>query len=520
VHADPGVYSAATNGEFLPVRMRNYVHVQGTGARQCVLRGNGTQTNVNVFYPTANCICGARNLREVLLDLNSTFTATYEEMFDGFTFEGGDVQVYADGEVNITVRISNCVFDMLDYSDAGVAGPTFGVLMVHVYDPSGYRPDPLNILNNTFIQGWTPSYDYTQMVVARPDAVAICDVNDPLCGYPFPDPNPTLRGLGKPSIQNNLIRFAAPVPRTALLGVNDSDTRVIVGNPTGPTNAFDPGTALSLDLSGSYCSQILGATPVPKVNPNPFSGGTDPGFVGEMLSSLFGQPLGVSRDWRILPDSVLVNAGSNPVHGVLQARNLTAYREPTLMPISSFDFDGEVYGNPRIVRVVDIGFDETSILVDCAGWANDSVNHFAGCALACSANNGQAVRAFVFPSGGIYSLFETRVPIPVPPPFSCPSGFYWAYTTMPGTIVPPITVAGFLPPWNLQWMNSALITNPIVNAPVAPVAGYVPPFDATAHAFGIAGMANTGTCGYMNEQAIFTPTGGTAVVSNVQSFTE
>jgi len=53
------------------------------------------------------------------------------------------------------------------------------------------------------------------------------------------DPNPTLRGVGNPNLQNNLVRCIAPSPRTALMGIDDSDTRAAVTTVTGPSNAFD-----------------------------------------------------------------------------------------------------------------------------------------------------------------------------------------------------------------------------------------------------------------------------------------
>src|SRR5262245_28817160 len=97
VHCDAGIYAASTNGETFPIVMRDWVHLQGVGARQCVIRGEGASP-MGVFLPFSNgtCTCGSAPpfpLREVLVDLSALFDAS-EEMIDGLTFQGGDVQVY------------------------------------------------------------------------------------------------------------------------------------------------------------------------------------------------------------------------------------------------------------------------------------------------------------------------------------------------------------------------------------------------------------------------------------------
>jgi hypothetical protein len=470
--------------------------------------------------------------REVLVDLSFLWQADEEEMIDGLTFQGGDIQVYSRNEALTRARVSNCVFDMLDKDpthnmDATLLtpGPAFGILMVHDYHPSvPYFDVPVNILNNTFIQGWVITDDSTT-ISARQDSVAICDVNNPLCDLPpgMSDPNTQLRGVGNPNIQNNLIRHASGQRVTALLGIDNRDVTVRVGSQLGPSNAFDPRAVGGRDVTGTYCSVILGALPVPRVNTEPaLVGGRDPAFVGEMLTRAFAQPAGVSRDWRLLPPSACANQGSSPRNGILQAGNFTMYVEPppALVPLSSFDLDGAVYGNPRISGAdVDIGFDETDLLVDCAGWANDSVSHRAACFNSCAPADGQLLRGLIFPTPGAFTLFETRVAMPQAGPFPC-GGFYVAYTTMPGTIVPPLTLGGFPPPNDLLWMDPAILTTGPSGSAVT--FSYAAPSDPTVLTFGVGAVGvNTGPCSYLNEQAFFVPTGSpVGLLSNLQSGTE
>src|SRR4029453_16542003 len=110
VHANPGVYSPTTNGESLPVVMRDWIHVQGTGARQCIIRGTPDQSDtMQVFLPDGDCDCGFLTQAEVLVGLSILFNATDEEMIDGFTFQGGFIQVYSRNEATTRASISNCI---------------------------------------------------------------------------------------------------------------------------------------------------------------------------------------------------------------------------------------------------------------------------------------------------------------------------------------------------------------------------------------------------------------------------
>jgi hypothetical protein len=91
---------------------------------------------------------------------------------------------------------------------------------------------------------------------------------------------------------------------------------------------------------------------------------------------------------------------------------------------------------------------------------------------------------------------------------------------MPGTVVPPLTIGGFPAPNNLLWMQPGLLTTGPSGTAVPFT--YSAPSDPAVLTFGIGAVGvNTGPCFYLNEQAIFLPTGsGTNLLSNLQSSTE
>lgn len=79
VHALPGLYgafgAAVSTGDVLPIRMRERVHVQGAGARQCIIRGASTiltsVANTNdVFFPTQPIV--SVDPREVLVNFQAS----------------------------------------------------------------------------------------------------------------------------------------------------------------------------------------------------------------------------------------------------------------------------------------------------------------------------------------------------------------------------------------------------------------------------------------------------------------
>lgn len=151
-----------------------------------------------------------------------------------------------------------------------------------------YYDMPSYVFNNTFLHGVRFGDDLEAADTSRPEAVAICNLNDPQppCGFPdcLEDPDLTIRGVSDLHVQNNVIRSLDSAPRTATLGIDRDDTRVIVSSRMGSydTNAFDPALVggVSVDPAGTFSSAIVGAAPVPVVDLGP----ADPGFVGEYLS--------------------------------------------------------------------------------------------------------------------------------------------------------------------------------------------------------------------------------------------
>lgn len=400
VHCLPGTYSPSTNGEPLPLAMADGVHVRGKGAQECVIRGAGAP-NAPVFLPVAPL--GATAMQEVLVDFGAVTPALADPAsIDGFTFLGGDVQVlFLAYQGEARGRVSNCLFDLRHVPEKGLQGPAFGILMVSPYlgaNSFGYRPCRPHVLHCTFVQGYRPAAGPVE--VARPASAAICDVTDNT-GDPLLISGqanyPALRGIGAPSVQNCIFRSLPEAPRTALLGLDDTDTTAILipGLPIPlPSNAF----ALALngqttfDTTWTYASAYLGTPPSPCVDLT----ATDPAFVGEMVGDLnlqAGLSATAVRDFRLLFDSPLVNRGrTTPLHfpgcaaSLLFAPNGTSYQEPLLAGYlhGSLRFDGEGYGNPRVAYswmnpglfpMPDLGFDESESLVVSGSYANESRSH-------------------------------------------------------------------------------------------------------------------------------------------------
>lgn len=582
----PGIYSTNTTGEQFPITMVDWIDVQGIGAKQTVVLGTGAAPIANRFFlpipQTGSCDCGTRSAPvEVLFDFSGLTNLSYDEMLDGFTLQGGDVQVYAESMHNaIRGRISNCLFDELMYP--GAQTPLFGILMVHPWlgatyvDPShvditepkcdpeflmlptaggsiemGYADVFLNVFNNTFIQSWIP--DPITMVGAQqssPSNVAICDVNDPMCSGPgAADPNTTLRGVGNPNIQSNLIRCFAPsaTAPTSLMGIDASDTTAAIGTNPGPTNAFDPATVAGSNVA--FCSQILGLAPTPRVvnsnpnsalvvtgpytlNPNtlatPIPVAIDPGFIGEAMTALGAIPLTAGRDWRLVPDSMYQNAGTRPsaTTSILRAANFTQHFDLACSPSSSFDFDGDGYGNPRSQPIAsvsqnganpatfeaDIGFDETTVLVD-AGTGNDSVAHSNLATIAAVApwitlpNAGVGTHIYVYAAQGFHTVMA---PTPVAPPVV-------PFSIWPGAVSPAFFMPGFSPSFDVQWVSP--FVPPVVLVPITPVVPllYASPFDGTNHQYGVDVQPSVSAGNYVAEQALFVPTVGPNALQNHMS---
>lgn len=405
VIALPGLYgphgAALSSNESLPIVMRDRVHVRGVGARRCVIRGVGQPNTPSLFWP--DCTNGtygtgcSTSSREVLVTFSHStvlghlpgsttpppwFVPSIEywqrenvaEALDGFTFEGGELQVL----FNVATvqpgmwpagRVSHCVFDMRDGWEAlpgvpasTVNGPWIGILMARRANTftgsqyTGYLDAPTLIANNTFVFAeWRGTATTgTWIVQSLPEAVGIIDVTNPNCGSYPGDPDARLRGVGNPCIVGNLFRTApssAPVRPFAMLGIDDPDTRVWDGISYVQTNAFDPARVGSTNghfwsrpvasmvvESGSQnsgntlwnCQQSsnsntgCGQQPSPCALTSPpgppaahiWDGSTptsvDPGFVGEYIASgaTPGSATEHYRDWRLLPGSPLEDRGA------------------------------------------------------------------------------------------------------------------------------------------------------------------------------------------------------------------
>jgi hypothetical protein len=394
VHALPGLYADDNViPQSFPIRMRPHIHVQGAGAKECVLRVRSESPNLAVYWPLSSGL--TRMPATIAVDY--TFQTELEEpsMFDGFTIQGADVQVYAETEFGPrSGRVSNCVFDMRDGGDEALVGPYFGVLIAAIYfgepDENGeiidYHDMPFFVFNNTFLHGVRFGAELEAADTSRPEAVAICNLNDPSPPCPFPicleDPDPTIRGVSDLHVQNNVIRSLDSAPRTATLGIDRDDTRVILSSRLGSydTNAFDPALVggTSVDPAGTFSSAIVGAAPVPVVDLGP----ADPGFAGEFLTDTSTTGARI-RDAHLLPDSLMIDMGASPawVMGAcfapFVAGNGLLHTDVTrASAISSFDFDGDGIGNDRIFgEDIDVGYDEFESCTLAGSYGNDTKSH-------------------------------------------------------------------------------------------------------------------------------------------------
>ncbi|MFK7960008.1 MAG: hypothetical protein AB8G96_05725 [Phycisphaerales bacterium] len=575
VHCNPGIYgpvSAGGNGEPLPIQLRDNVSLQGTGAKRTVIRGDGSdRVNGRFFQPLP--FGNTRPLAEALVDATFLVDPGYDEFVDGFTFQGGDIQVYAETEAHdVHFAVSNCAFDMLEASpdlvEAGLMLPTpaFGVLMVHTFDLAlfqkpemrvpidimsettiepGYWDIWCHLLNNTFIQAWRPDDDEL-VAMGGAGSVAICDVantvvNDPQFPKADPDPNPVYRGVGNPNIQNNLIRGSGTDGGAwAMLGIDQSDTTVVVGTvPAGTaTNAFDP--QFVGGNNGRFTSQIIGVNPPTALIPDPQAANptglpqADPAFVGEWLTKDRNLGLGQGRDWRLLPGSALADLGAAPLNNAqLMAANGTMYLQgpaATRLPEWAFDFDGEHWGNVRFQGAnPDIGFDETDLTVFAGAYFNDNRSR---------ADNGGVFPAELCTPGPAGSNRFVLVPMTTGQctlftayhPLFIGLNDYAAWSAHPGSSVPGGFVPGQIPgfPFTAIWIaannpaNPFIFTAPGFSQAINPSGLYSPPNDpATVLNFGrindpAIDRSVVFLGGYVTEQVLIN-SGGVLGVSNSQA---
>lgn len=530
VNCLPGRYSPLTNGETLPIRMFDNVHVRGAGAKECVIRGVGIPNEL-AFLPYAPW--GGIVPVEILVDFRTVLDITMEtSSINGFTFTGGDVQVYFTSEKGPCFgRVSNCLFDMLHAPDRGVEGPLFGVLMNSPYlTPPAfvYYPCKARILQCTFIQGYRPPTGPVE--TARANAVAICDVTDNT-GDPLvatgQAPYSPLRGIGKPAIHNNVIRSLPTAKRTALLGVDALDTQfwVIPGLPIPvPTNAFDPtmNGASGFDVTWTFQSDLTEHAAIVNVDLSK----VDPSFVGEMVGDLNLQAgfLNTSvHDFRLLFDSPLVNRGRvTPFGGsgctgvAICGTNGNTYAESLKPAIrhGCFGTDGEGFGNPRIAMSwafptlspsVDMGFDETDVLIVAGSYGNGSKSH---------GNPWDSSVEF----GGYYRWYLTpHTPDPVTEYYMIGTLIEYpsadASLEMPGT-VPPVTYPKIENPCYVSEQHGI----DLGKYPVVPLL-WVNPIDNSVHAlrYFLIGYDDTHyPVSYLTEQ-VAAYRFGTLYLSNLQS---
>lgn len=370
--------------------------------------------------------------------------------------------------------------------------------------------------------------------------MAICDVNDPRCFTGFTDPNIGLRGVGNPNLQNNLIRAFDPTPPASMLGIDAGDASCSVGTRLGATNAFDPtvlgGFAQAATPGGfTFCSNIGPAgPPIPvtnaaaaPLNPNPFTGGVDPAFVGEAQSSqLFIFPISHSRDWRLIASSTYIDQGSAPVANVITSGNGTSHTEIPCSPQSSFDLDGEYWGNPRIIpsplgsdatpAAIDIGYDEVDVLIDFAT-ANDSAVHapLGDSAFGPFLGNPLGIRMFVYPdSGG--TTPDSHTIWAINSPLVLFAGGFRDYTHFHGSLTAPIFfgLPIFTPPFDVQWLDptAGLGLFNYIAITVLNQLQFFSAYDGSAQAFsfgfGPSSQTATGVSNYFAEQGFYLPTGG------------
>lgn len=401
VWAQPGIYSAQTNGEILPITMRNGVSVMATGdAKETVIRDTAGVPFFPAFIPDApRCGSGSGSTNpapssSLLVFWSAAGTAgpngvdfVRPTVLNGFTLQGGDVQVYLQTEVDhYDPRVSNCIFDLRNFdnmdSHPAVGSPRFGLQLVTIWDFGVYPNVPFKVFNNTFVFDTLSASDAD----ANLETVGIVNVNAPcpMLNPQFNDPNDILRGISTMSVQNNLFRITGG--NVPMLGVSARDAELRHGIPQGPTNAFPRSNVANRTPLGSYHSAAAGQ-PFPRVDLSaiPAAGGPrlDPAFAGEFFGSL--SPTLDVLDWRLLPspENAVIDAGGifdalgrfDSLSGVTYVGSVPSISEPTRRT-QHFAWDGEGWGNPRIAgEFADIGYDEADVFLQGASYGESSRSH-------------------------------------------------------------------------------------------------------------------------------------------------
>ena len=294
VFALPGIYGPTDgggSGDNLPIQMRDRVSVQSANARACVIRAKSNgyaatippYTAANAYWPT---LPGGRlhNEKVVLVDFSGAsqvslhnlpppipgaiaWTAEPDstELFDGFTLEGGDIQVmfWVQGQtafraIPVNAIVTNCVFDMRDgwlpRPGLSIMGPSIGIELVPRYSDlntlRGYNEQHVLIAQNTFVMAsrhFEANGNSNAWIRCREEAVAIIDVTDHACATTVANCEGEPRGIGNPGIFNNLFRTAPDdIPHSfspmAMLGIDQTDTKLhdATTNTFKESNAFAP----------------------------------------------------------------------------------------------------------------------------------------------------------------------------------------------------------------------------------------------------------------------------------------
>jgi len=564
VHIQPGVVSLGNSTEPLPIVMSSYIDVIGHSAQSVSIDGTGAapygRGSAGIFQPESPV---ARRNQQVLVDFSDIVTNDYSETLQGVTLRNGQTQVYMESERYGHVCVSNCVFDMLGKTN----GPAFGALIVSVYDYQvpGYEPPVMKFINNTVIMGWAGDPNVAAKDTCRDGAVGFCQVNDPVLNHPTrsPDPFPNLRGMGKPMLVNNVFRTLPSQNSNAsraMLGIANEDTTIKQGggHRPGESNAFDrdlvgsstgPNGSLPRYYSDVFEIPLPGPPyppePLPRpwidVNPSNQTGPSgvpsqDPGFVGEYVSRTYWSPNGVEkdlRDWRLLPDSRYIDQGVNPlIDGRLITVNETIYGNPGNVS-EVFDWDGEGRGNVRIASkprapsttgVVDLGYDEASNLISTRSRANHSVCHNQaagrGTGYPSGIGSGTDKRLYIVPSVGSVHFFGDLWQVPqANNPWKTGSDYWW-FPTQRKTPYPVLglTALGYTDLYldDTRMFDINTLGSTAIN-------GYVPPGGNTVFNFAAVSVIDSGPPApipfdqyYSSIQAVFTPSGGSGVLTNTQ----
>jgi hypothetical protein len=488
VRAMPGTYSDAPgyNDEQFPLRLQPGISLQGVGAKECVLRRTVAADPARIDESETVVLprlpfTGAREQVYPIISTSQVLNSGPDVFIEGFTFQGGQIQIVSWAEDEQYVRIDNCVFDLRTGGAEDLHGPDFGILLVPIWDvhtiPPSYPVLRYNILNNTFIQGFRWGASPGDRDTCTPRCVALCNSNDPALWAPGKDLPLQIRGVSPLSVQNNVFRSLPNGNGTAMLGIDYADARVAFGTRLDNTNAFDPADVggTSKDSSWRSDTPLFGpAQPVIVIDKDT-APRIDPGFVGEMISQtqtgLAHLPV---RDWRLLPNSPLKDLGSSPLLDpstnklTLRAVSGTEHLETQLSPDGAFDWDGEGHGGPRIVPAtggeVDLGFDEIDELIIAGCYGNDSKSH--GKPFDPSIAPGNFDRTYITRRAATLTLYSTSVLMV--------SGTAWA--------ISPGTTNGLPAGGGTLYLDPSLMLTTALGA--IPSFNWTNPIDSAVHTFG------------------------------------